>query len=114
MKHEVTGYPTIWLFKLPWLPGDFYGFTLGRLIVIRANALNADTLAHELVHVHRQWLRYGWTFIFMYLENWWRRGRSYEAIEFEIEAERLKSHPFYRNWARKIIALELRDFNTVK
>jgi hypothetical protein len=84
------------LVRVPALPGGYSGMTLGRWILLRAEAAPTGTsalVAHELVHV-RQWHEQGVArFLGRYLSDFGRglarhhRWRAaYRDISFEVEA----------------------------
>ncbi len=93
---SVTG--RVRVLRVPVLPPGADGMTLGRVILLRRDAMADRTgrralLAHELVHA-RQWAELGvarflWRYLRAYLSNLRRLRRhqaAYLAIPLEVEA----------------------------
>jgi hypothetical protein len=73
-----------------------------RTIWVRKDvSLSERLLAHELCHV-AQAERHPWPTA--YFAQWALTGFSYRDMPFEVEARAAENEPFYRAWARELLA----------
>jgi hypothetical protein len=103
-----TANRTVRLIAVPWLiPAWARAQVWWNLILINQGVVvEEELLAHELVHV-TQWQTLGMVpFLFHYLKDLIRYG--YERHPLEREARDLSKADFYREWARQILARELK------
>jgi hypothetical protein len=73
----------------------------GVIWVRRDVALSERLLAHELRHV-MQAESHPWPWA--YFAQWALTGFSYRDMPFEVEARAAENEPFYRQWARDLLA----------
>ena len=83
-------------------PGFAAWVPLKRTILIARGAeVSEELIAHECAHV-RQAETAIWPLA--YVVQWLTTGMNYSTMPFEVEARRAESEPFYRAWARDLLA----------